>query len=119
MAMASDTSAFMCLSANSDSESLPDVILRNGELASSSNGRMFVIYHGSLAFENMKVELDCTGHASGNAAIVRLNGSEDPEFIRGASVSVDKDTEFVMSSAGRGQPMFMIFSTHFRLHSNY
>ena len=102
----SSTSAFMVLSSDAQLAAakggLPDVMLRNGEIFSLAEGRLFVVEHGSLAFENMKAELDCTDHASGYATIVRVHGSEDPDFIRGASVSVDKDTELIMTSAGLG-----------------
>ena len=114
-----DCSAFMLLSSNidiMDEKGLPDVTLRNGEIFSSSDGRMFIVYQGSLKLENMKAELDCSGHATGNyAAIIRMNGSKDKDFQRKAYASIDKDTELVMTGCSRAPAMFGIFSSYFRL----
>ena len=105
-----DCSAFMLLSSNMDimdEKGLPDVTLRNGEIFSSSDGRMFVVYHGSLKLENIKAELDCSAHETGSyAAIIRMNGSKDKDFQRKAYASIDKDTEFLMTGCGKAPAMF-------------
>lgn len=99
----------------------PNITIRNCEFYSlvknGYQGNKFIVTHGNLKFEDVKITIDCGDDTLGNNYIVRMEGSTSRNYIVPNNLYVDKNCVFSMINQQKSNIIFSLFSSYFRLNN--